>query len=139
MYYSRLTNSQSFCCAKVNKSTLSQLEYQQRILTSLELDPDTLNGAQYTWWYNPTNRYSLRLTKLGHKWFSGVAKISTYHVGLGDQMIYPKQLLQLERLFTAPYYIQTLKKLWVYSETDYIMLQLHGSDLKAYLDNLENQ
>ena len=123
----------------MKQSTLNQLEYQRCVLVSLELDPDTLNGAQYTWWYNPTNPKSLRLTRLGHKWFSGVAKITCYCVDLGDQIIFPKQLLQLERQFTAPYYIQTLKKLWVYSETDYVMLQLHGSDLRTYLDNLENQ
>jgi len=123
----------------VSKYTLNQLEYQQRVLASIGLDPNTLNGAQYTWWYNSTNPQSLRLTKLGHKWFSEVAKITSYEVKLDGQMILPKQLLQLERLFTAPYYIQTLKKLWVYSETDFIMLQLHGKDLHQYLNNLENQ
>lgn len=123
----------------MRKYILNQLEYQQCILASLELDPTTLNGVQYQWWYNPTNPHSLRLTKTGHKWFSSVAKITSYEVKLDGQMILPKQLLQLERLFTAPYYIQTLKKLWVYSESDYIMLQLHGSDLHQYLNNLENQ
>lgn len=121
----------------MTKYILNQLEYQQRVLISLDIDPNTLNGAQYTWWYNPTNPQSLRLSKLGHKWFNHVAKITCYYVSLEDHMIYPRQLLQLERLFTAPYYIQTLKKLWVYGESDYIMLQLHAGDLPLYLNNLE--
>lgn len=117
--------------------TPNQLEYQQRILASLDLDPGLLDGQQSAWWFNPTNLHSLRLTRLGHKWFRDVANIACYPVSIGDQRILPRQLLQLERLWTAPYYIQTSSKIWVYNETDYVMLQLHGHNLHQYLNNLQ--
>ena len=122
----------------MNESILNQAQYQQRLLASLDIDPVTLPGVRYAWWYNPTNPQSLRLTKLGHKWFNQVAKITCYYVSLEDHMILPRQLLQLERLLTSPYYIQTLKKLWVYGESDYVMLQLHAGDLPLYLNNMES-
>jgi hypothetical protein len=59
-------------------------------------------------------------------------------VDLGDHRIYPRQLLQLERLFQAPYYIQTVTRLVVYGESDYVMLQLHAGDLPLYLNNMES-
>ena len=53
------------------------------------------------------------------------------------QHIKPRQLLQLERLLTEPYYIKDLLKLWVHSEQDAIMLQLHAGNLAQFLDNLQ--
>jgi hypothetical protein len=75
---------------------------------------------------------------LGHHWFSKTAGLPHFSVDLGDHRIYPRQLLQLERLFQAPYYIQTMTRLVVYGESDYVMLQLHAGNLPLYLNNMES-
>ena len=54
-----------------------------------------------------------------------------------EKLLTGKQLLQLERLFTYPYYIRNLKTIYLFSEQDYIMVTLHGGDLATYLNNLE--
>ena len=122
----------------MKKSTLSQQEFQRQVLTDLSLDPASLDGSRYAIWFNPTNPHSLRLTKTGHQWFSKQAKLPHFSVDLGDHKIYSRQLLQLERLFQAPYYIQTVARLVVYGESDYVMLQLHAGDLPLYLNNMES-
>ena len=121
----------------VTKYILSQQQFQQQVLTDLSLDPSTASPL-YVVWFNPTNPHSLRLTKLGHHWFSKTAGLPHFSVDLGDHRIYPRQLLQLERLFQAPYYIQTVTRLVVYGESDYVMLQLHAGDLPLYLNNMES-
>ncbi len=50
-----------------------------------------------------------------------------------------RMLLQLDRLMTAPYYISGRKQIQLFGEADAIMLQLHGSNLAQYLENLANQ
>lgn len=47
------------------------------------------------------------------------------------------QLLQLDHLFESPYFIRSRHLLELMGETDAIMLQLHGNNLKQYLDNLD--
>jgi hypothetical protein len=46
-------------------------------------------------------------------------------------------MLQLERFIKSPYFIKKLKMLYVFGEEDAVMLQLHGGNLVAYLDNLQ--
>jgi hypothetical protein len=46
------------------------------------------------------------------------------------------QLLQLDRLIKAPYFIKSRKQIDLMGEEDAMMLSLHGNNLKQYLDNL---
>lgn len=101
-------------------------------------DPKQYEKVGAQWWYNPINQHSLRLTYPGFKFFTNTAKLTAYPITLTD-MIMPKQMLQLERLLHDAYYIRELKILYVFSEQDAVMLQLHGGDLNTYLDNLESQ
>ena len=78
----------------------------------------------------------MRLSKIGATWLSKKTTF-TFHVIKLDKQITPKMLIQLERLLTEPYYINNLLELWVHSETDAIMLNLHAGNLSAYLDNLQ--
>lgn len=90
-----------------------------------------------TMWINPTNRCSLRLTKYG---FMVVKQRDNWSFHIFDlpSQILPKTLVQLERCFIEPYYIENLKTLHVMSERDAIMLALYGNDLQKYLDTLYN-
>lgn len=122
----------------MTKSTLNQLEKQNEILDKLNLDPIAFSKIGYAWWQNPTNKNSLRLTSVGHKWFTNVAKLTGYTIDIPkEEKIMPRQLLQLERLFTEPYYIKTLNTIVVFGEQDAVMLQLHSGNLTAYLDSLQ--
>lgn len=87
------------------------------------------------WWHNPINGSSLRLTNEGVNWVKKFTKFKLHRIDLVDP-IYPKQLLQLERLFTQPYFISK-KYILVLSDQDAVMLQLHAGDLRTYLDNLQ--
>lgn len=117
----------------MTKSTLNQHEFIYNTLVEAGLDP---NKKFNDFWFNPLNQFSLRLTFEGYK---QAAKCGIkFHKITLTGMILPKQMLQLERLFKSPYYIQQLKVLYVTDEQDAVMLQLHGGDLNTYLDNLQD-
>jgi hypothetical protein len=115
----------------------SQDFWQTEFISSSGLDESRFAGVEYQWWFNPTNPNSLRLTRTGSAWIKKYTKLRFYNIDLA-QKIFPKQLLQLERLVKSPYYIQNLQKLEVIDETTVIMLQLHAGDLNTYLQNLED-
>ena len=100
------------------------------------MDPSRFDGVEYQWWFNPTNLESLRLTRTGNAWIKKYTPLTFHKIDL-QKNIFPRQLLQLERLLVSPYYIKNLKWLEVLDETTAIMLQLHAGDLVQYLDNLE--
>ena len=78
----------------------------------------------------------MRLSKVGAIWLSKKTDFALHIVKL-DKQIVPRNLLQLERLLTEPYYIKDVNELWVHSEQDAIMLALHAGNLVAYLDSLQ--
>jgi hypothetical protein len=94
-------------------------------------------GVEHQWWKNPLNPHSLRLTPVGYRWIKRHTDIAFHAVAVSSDVNY-RQLLQLERIFQAPYYLTTTKSLYVHSETDAVMLQLHGGDLATYLNNLQS-
>jgi hypothetical protein len=121
-----------------NKSTRNaQREYQHRILKAAGLDPNAFVIFELQWWRNPTNKDSLRLTPSGYKYFTKALKIPCYEIELPD-IIKSKNLVQLERQFKEPYFVNTAKCNTVFGEQDAIMLQLHAGDLNRYLDDLSN-
>ena len=79
----------------------------------------------------------MRLSKIGATWLVKKTTFVLHTIKL-DKQITPKMLLQLERLLTEPYYIKDISELWVHSEMDAIMLNLHAGNLSAYLDNLQS-
>ncbi len=122
----------------MTKSTRNQQQYAKAVLALANVPHNSPLGTMHKdWWQNPLNPTSFRLTKTGYHWFASIAKISGHTIEL-EEKIMPKHLLQLEKLFSEPYYIENLKTIVVYSETDAVMLQLHSGDLATYLDNLES-
>jgi hypothetical protein len=75
------------------------------------------------------------MTRFGLDFFTKKIDLKTYKIKL-DKPLSFKHLIQLERLFTAPYYLHN-GAITVFSEQDAIMLQLHAGNLDQYLDNLE--
>lgn len=117
---------------KAKKYIPNQSEYLATIGIQLAANQEKM------FWYNPINQNSLRLSTNGHKYLSSIQKIKSFPVILDNHPIKPRQLLQLERLLKMPYYVGGYKKLWLYDESDYIMIQLHGNNLPQYLNNLQN-
>lgn len=104
----------------------------------IDITAETVQATRKVWFRNPLNPSSLRLTLPGYNWFTKQSKFRSYKIELASA-VGSKQMLQLEDLFTAPYYIQhTGTVIHVFSDTDAVMLQLHAGDLKQYLDNLES-
>lgn len=119
--------------------THKQHEKQVEVIILAGYDPTRFVGVEHQWWQNPTNSNSLRLTTVGYKWFTTVAKLKAYEIKLPEeQQILPKHYLQLEKCFEEPYYIKGRKAIVVFGERDAVMLQLHAGNLAAYLDNLES-
>lgn len=116
----------------------TQAEWRNQILVAAGYDPrrDFTNDAHLIWWYNPTNRSSLRLAKPGYLWCIKQARWSFHGVDLA-RGITGRHLLQLERLLDKPYFIMTYKRILVLDEATAIMLQLHAGDLGTYLNNLQ--
>ena len=113
-----------------------QREFQRQAISAIGLDPNHYEGMSKIWWRNPTNKNSLRLTNFGLKFFVDQCKHTAHTIKLDADSIKSKHLIQLERLFTAPYFIKNTAII-VFSEQDAVMLQLHGGNLNQYLDNLQ--
>ena len=91
---------------------------------------------RYQWFHNPTKPTSMRLSRIGATWLAKKTDFVLHEIFL-SKPITPKQLIQLERLLTEPYYIASLTTIWVHSETDTIMLTLNSGNLGTYLDSLQ--
>ena len=113
-----------------------QRDYQRRVISEAGLDPNAYESHMKIWWRNPTNRNSLRLTNFGLIFFAKTLGLKTYSIALDANSIKNKHLLQLERLFSAPYFVKNTA-IVVFDEQDAVMLQLHGGDLNQYLENLQ--
>jgi len=86
-----------------------------------------------TWWHNPINHNSLRLTQIGYKTLYDT-ELPSFKFKLTAKVM-PKTFVQLERYFTSPYYILNAKTIVVYGETEAMMIALHANNLQQYLDN----
>jgi hypothetical protein len=116
----------------VTKSILKpgrQRDWEKQLFSSGNFTPTQI-------WRNVLNPNSLRLTVGAYRSLL-IHKVLFYNFQL-DSMT-NLQLLQLDRLFESPYFIKDRKHLELLGERDSIMLQLHGNNLKQYLDNLANE
>lgn len=95
-----------------------------------ELSPYSVSPS--SWWYNPTNHNSLRLTQ---KAYLTIRKHVKFHKFELSDDLKPRTFLQLERWFKEPYYVQNRKTIHIVSERDSMMLALHANNLQQYLDN----
>jgi hypothetical protein len=48
-----------------------------------------------------------------------------------------KNLIQLSRILTCPYYIKSLKEIMLLGDKEATMLSLHAHNLEQYLNNLQ--
>jgi hypothetical protein len=110
-----------------NRDGTLQAEWQAKFY---ELTPYSVSPS--SWWYNPTNHNSLRLTQ---KAYLEVRKHVKFHKFELIHDIKPKTFVQLERWFKEPYYVQNRKTIHIVSERDAMMLALHANNLQQYLDN----
>jgi len=87
-----------------------------------------------SWWYNPINPDSLRLTRFSFQMISKQKKIKNWK--FKTNVILPKTLLKMEKYFTSQYFIgPNSKSIYVYDERDAMMLGLHANNLEQYIDN----
>ncbi len=123
----------------MSKSTPKR--YGQRQLTKIfvkqaDIPIGQTSDYQKLWWANPTNDQSLRLILQGLQFVKAQLKLQSYEFDLPEELT-NHNLLQLERLFKGMYYLMKRRKMIVFEEEEALMLTLHGSNLKAYLDTLE--
>ena len=89
-----------------------------------------------SWWFNPLNAHSMRLSREGVNYATTHAKIQYYMHDL-DRAILPKTLLQLEKILEYPYFISKLDKIMVFDESTSLTLTLYNNSLQTYLDNVQ--
>ena len=95
-------------------------------------------GSLRFMWHNFTDDTSLRFSMTGYQFTIKELKLKTYMFEL-EQPLANRNLLQLERFFPGPYYYWgRTNKFVVFDEQDAVWLELQDSDLKTYLENLEN-
>ncbi len=92
---------------------------------------------RFHWWVNPTDPHSLRLTFVGLKFVKTVLKLESFEFDLPGDLT-NHNLLQLERVFGGMYFLLKRQKIIVFDEAEAVMLTLHGSDLKNYLEHLDS-
>ena len=95
-----------------------------------------LERLRKSWWFNPLNVNSMRLSKEGVNYATFHAKIHYYTHDL-EQIILPKTLLQLEKIIQYPYYIAQIKKIIVFDEVTSLTLTMYNNNLQTYLDNVQ--
>lgn len=115
-------------------STSPQTVWQTKI-TEEHWYGQYISDRPSTWWHNPTNPNSLRITKSIFQTLKKNKSTLLFYKFTLPEPILPINLVQLERHFTAPYYIENLSTLHVSGESEAIMLGLHGNNLKQFLDN----
>lgn len=124
----------------MTRSILNQeqwvLEFVQKHPLPQVKDPRNLAIHRSTIFWNTTNHYSMRLTKIGFEYLSQFLSITKYEFKIKEKLM-PWHLVALERHIQYPYYIKTLKEIIVFDEVTAMMLGLHGNDLDRYLKNLE--
>ena len=103
--------------------------------TKFALRYHNLNDPKF-WWHNPLNSNSLRLTRLAFNILEK-SKVPSWKFKL-DKVFLNRTYIQLERHFSAPYYLFGQQTIHVYGETEMLMLSLHGNNLQQYLDNHSN-
>jgi hypothetical protein len=120
-----------------------QARFQEHTLNPFTSDPKL--GLRYqrydnpaSWWHNPVNPDSLRLTRPAFTMLKKNPDIECWLFKLPTVLL-TRAYIQLEKHFTSPYYIPTHSSIWVFSEQDSIMLALHGNNLQQYLDNQETR
>lgn len=116
----------------MTKSTLKpghQRDWEKQLFADTQLSPELI-------WRNILNPNSLRLTLAAHqKLLQRKTKFYRFQLDAITNL----QLLQLDRLLESPYFIRDRKHIELMGERDAIMLQLHGSNLAQYLNNLNNE
>ena len=127
-----------------NTADLPQAVWQKKLREEYNLNPFTSSRDNLTytnldnpatWWHNPINKHSLRLTKHAYYMLDKTKAVS-YKFKLTEK-VKPKTFVQLERYFTAPYYILNAQTIAVFGEKESMMLALHANNLQQYLDNLD--
>ena len=92
---------------------------------------------QKRWWVNPTDPNSLRLSMMGLSFVRNELNLDCYPFLLPAETT-NQNLLQLERYFPSMYYLVGRDKIFVFEESEAVMLSLYQGDLKKYLDSLES-
>lgn len=100
------------------------------------MDENSLTSHIKKWWWNHTNSSTLRLNKFGIQFIKKHTKFPTYHFELSHPLS-NKNLIQLSRIFTCPYYIKASNELILLGEEESVMLKLHADNLQQYLNTLE--
>ena len=116
-----------------------QTKFQEYQLNPFTNDPKL--GLRYqrydspaSWWHNPTNPDSLRLTKPAFNMLQQNKEIQNWKFTCKEAII-PCTMLLLEKYFTSPYYIHNLKVIHVFDDREAMMIALHDNNLRQYLDN----
>lgn len=121
------------------RSDSLQTVWQKKFLKIIrpQQDDSTISYDKWnnpaTWWHNPTNHSSLRLSQLGYITLKD-KDFPSYKFKV-TQKVFPKTFVQLERYFTSPYYILNSQTIVVHGEVEAMMLGLHANNLQQYLDN----
>lgn len=113
--------------------------YTQSQLTKIFAEQIKRPGADFKFlWHNFTDSNSLRLSMTGYQFLIKEIKVKAYVFEL-ERPLTNRNLLQLERLFPGPYYYWSrTSKFIVFDEQDAVWLELQGSDLSTYLENLQS-
>lgn len=98
----------------------------------------TIEEAMREWWANP-NGPGLRLTPSGYFVFN-LLKIESHSFNALPKVLFPGQLLTLDRKLTCPYYISVKKEpeLILFGSKQAMIFALYG-DFSKFLDYLKRQ
>lgn len=119
----------------MNKSIRDQRSYTEGILLASGKPSEEYPLVIKVWWWNHTSPNNLRLSKSGIQYINKFTKIPVYECQLPTPLT-NRNLVQLSRLFTCPYFIAKSDKVLLLGKEEATMLLLHAGNLSQYLDNL---
>lgn len=118
-------------------SPIDQIGWTKRFAESVASPTiSQFEKLRHSWWFNPSNVHSMRLSEVGFRFATVRAEIKHYSHNLDREML-PKTLVQLERSLLYPYYIARLKTIKLLDEAMSVTLILYDNNLQTYLDNVQ--
>ena len=118
------------------KSIHNQRYYTEAFLQAAGIDAIHHIEYEKVWWWNYTTPTTLRLNKFGLNFVQKNTQLPIYTFDLPTPLS-NKNLIQLSRFFTCPYFIKNIDSVLLLGKEEATMLKLHADNLQQYLNNMQ--
>ena len=114
---------------------MTKAELTLSLMKAANIAEDKFHACNWSWWQNPVNQNSWRLSQRGHELFRYELKVQALVHTVTSSLKNNRMLLLLEKHLTTPFYILSQDRIVFFSENDSIMITLLDDNIEQYLKN----